>query len=521
MSPSPSKIRWNLLAAFPWHVLFISLYAPLQLGAHNIGQIPVSFIYRSVLVSGLLGIAILVVFWVFLRNRATAGIAATLILVLILSYGHVYHYIEDAQVGGFLIGRHRYLALLWAALAVAGLTGVLRKSVRLASLASMLNTITAILLVFPLIQLALYGVRSSQSRGLEVSASPQSSVTQPVEVTSSEGLRDVYYIVLDAYGRSDDLMELFGYDNSTFLKRLRDMGFFVAECSQSNYSKTDLSLSSSLNMEYVTALDPSLSPEKTDRLPLWNLIKNNAVKAAFEELGYTTISFETGFDFSHFDNLDIFYTPPGRGFNEFEILYLRTTLAVLLDEAGILARFHYTPEDRKRELIFFDLETLPEIPALPGPKFVFAHLVIPHQPFVFAANGDPLVIAERVNKGVTYYTQRDYELGYRNQVIFISDQIARVVQDIIQKSTIPPVIIIQGHHGPSHFGKRERMGILNAYNFPDAEPAFYDTITPVNSFRLLFNTYFGTSRELLEDVSYYSEYPEAYRFESIPNRCNQ
>lgn len=521
MRPSLPRIRWDKLSAFPWHVLLIALYVPMQLGAHNIGQIPMSFIYRSVFVSGLLGLMILWVVWFIFRNWVTAGIAATMIIALILSYGHVYHYVENLQIGGFLIGRHRYLVLLWIISTVLGLRWVIGNSGRLPPVSSVLNTIAAVLLIFPVFQLTLYGMHSSHNNSQEASAASPLSSPRTVEVTSDRNSPDVYYIILDAYGRSDVLLNLFGFDNSSFLSRLREVGFYVADCSQSNYSKTDLSFSSSLNMDYVTTLDPSLSPGNTDRLPLWNLIKNNAVKSAFDELGYTTIGFESGFDFSHFNNLDIFYTPLKKGFNEFEILYLRTTMAVLLDDAGMFARFHYTPEDRKRELILFDLKTLPELPHIPGPKFVFAHLVIPHQPFVFAPNGEPFVIPERINKGVTYYTKHDYVLGYRNQAIFISGQILQVVQDIIKKSAIPPVIIIQGDHGPSHFGESERMGILNAYYFPDAGAELYARITPVNSFRLLFNTYFGDNYELLEDVSYYSEYPNAYQFEVVPNLCNE
>jgi hypothetical protein len=272
-------------------------------------------------------------------------------------------------------------------------------------------------------------------------------------------------------------------------------------------------------LDYVTALDPALTPENTDRLPLWNLVKDNQVKRMFHEMGYSTIAFETGFDFSHLNDLDVFYTPQRKGFNEFEILYVRTTLARLLDDGGLLARFHYTPEDRKRDLILFDLEKLQEIPLLPGPKFVFAHLVIPHQPFVFGPNGELSVIPERVNKGNTYYTIHDYELGYVNQAKFISDRISQVVKSIIENSSIPPVIIIQGDHGPSHSDESTRMGILNAYYVPDAQPALYSNITPVNSFRMLFNTYFGTEFSLLKDMSYYSEYPFAYRFDVVPNQC--
>jgi len=109
--------------------------------------------------------------------------------------------------------------------------------------------------------------------------------------------------------------------------------------------------------------------------------------------------------------------------------------------------------------------------------------------------------------------------GYVNQAEFISDRISQVVKGLIENSTVPPIIIIQGDHGPSHYDKKTRMGILNAYYFPDVQSELYSNITPVNSFRLLLNTYFGAEFGLLEDVSYYSEYPYAYQFETIPNLC--
>jgi hypothetical protein len=371
----------------------------------------------------------------------------------------------------------------------------------------------------PVAQLVFYEVRSTGLPSSEAVKEQETPILYNVQKPNDPQLRDVYYIILDAYGRSDLLLDTLSYDNSDFRSTLQDMGFYVAECAQSNYAKTDLSLSSSLNMDYVTALDPTLTPENTDRVSLWNLIQDNQVQEKFRSLGYTTIAFETGFYFSQLRDLDIFYSPERGGFNEFEILYVRTTLLRLLDDAGWLARFHYTPEDRKRELILFDLEKLEELPAMPGPKLVFAHLVIPHQPFVFGPDGEPLVIAEKVHKGQTYYTERDYRLGYINQIKFISARIAQVMEGIIKNSSVPPIIIIQGDHGPSHYDKVTRMGILNAYYFPGAKPELYSHITPVNTFRLLFNTYFGTDFKLLEDVSYYSEYPEAYQFEIIPNQC--
>lgn len=514
-----SQIHWDRLSTFPWHPVLLALYAPLELGARNVGQIPLSYIDRAVILSGLLAGIILLACRVLLRNWQAAGIAATILMVLFLAYGHLYNFIQDAQISGFIVGRHRYLVIGWFLLACLGIWWANRISRNYSSFTKTLNLIAVFLLAFPVIQLITYEVRTSTAQNSEAMEEQTQEVSYPVPANDTAQRRDVYYIILDAYGRSDALLKSFGYDNSAFVRQLESMGFYVASCAQSNYSKTDLSLSSSLNMNYVTALDSSLVPGNTDRVPLWNLIKDNEVQKQFHSLGYQTIAFETGFYFSHLNELDIFYTPERKGFNEFEILFVRTTLARLLDDAGWLARFHYTPEDRKRELILFDLDKLKEIPSLPGPKFVFAHLVIPHQPFVFGPDGEPLVIAERMNKGNTYYAKHDYEIGYVNQAKFISERIAQVVESILKNSPVSPIIIIQGDHGPSHADKETRMSILNAYYFPDTQPELYADITPVNSFRLLFNTYFGTDFNRLEDVSYHSEYPEAYQFEPILDPC--
>jgi hypothetical protein len=123
-----SRIHWKQFSAFPWHALFMALYAPLGLGAHNIGQTSLGSIVRAVTLSGILAILLLLVCWLFLRNWRAAGIVTTILMVLFLTYGHLYNFLNDLEVGGFLIGRHRYLVIVWAGLAVAGSWWAIRKS---------------------------------------------------------------------------------------------------------------------------------------------------------------------------------------------------------------------------------------------------------------------------------------------------------------------------------------------------------------------------------------------------------
>jgi hypothetical protein len=57
------------------------------------------------------------------------------------------------------------------------------------------------------------------------------------------------------------------------------------------------------------------------------------------------------------------------------------------------------------------------------------------------------------------------------------------------------------------------MAILNAYRLPgDGVEKIYPSITPVNSFRVVFDTYFGTSLGLLEDRALFSLYGKRYHF---------
>jgi hypothetical protein len=90
----------------------------------------------------------------------------------------------------------------------------------------------------------------------------------------------------------------------------------------------------------------------------------------------------------------------------------------------------------------------------------------------------------------------------------------KTINEILTESQTPPVIIIQGDHGPgghldwdspSQTCLAERTAILNAYYLPGYTPKqLYPEITPVNSFRVILNHYFGARLELLPDQTYFT-----------------
>jgi hypothetical protein len=93
----------------------------------------------------------------------------------------------------------------------------------------------------------------------------------------------------------------------------------------------------------------------------------------------------------------------------------------------------------------------------------------------------------------------------------VNKKLREVVDGLLTGQDNPPVIIIQGDHGSGFLGDapdedayREKMGILNAYHLPNGgNDLLYESITPVNTFRVVFNHYFGQDFGLLDDTSHF------------------
>ena len=178
------------------------------------------------------------------------------------------------------------------------------------------------------------------------------------------------------------------------------------------------------------------------------------------------------------------------------------------------------------------LDTLPSLDVIPGPKFVFAHVILPHLPFVFQPDGT----IELPDRPFSYMDGSDFEgsveeyhTGYVEQLQYLNGRLEDIVEAILSKPGTPPVIILQADHGPrslldwkspSPQAIHETFSILNAYCFPGkSTDTLYPGISPVNSFRILFNLYFGMDYSLLPDESYYSYYWNSLNsLELIENR---
>jgi len=385
----------------------------------------------------------------------------------------------------------------------------------------------ALTVILPASSLIVRAMRTTLAPGPEVTAGPSA-----IETASAEALPDVYYIILDGYGRSDVLADLYGIDNTEFLSFLEQQGFYVAADARSNYSKTILSLASALNMQYLDEIVETQGVHSADRQPLIEMLQDSLVAQSLRTAGYQTVGFETGYPPTELTDADVYLSDPGgassasplewaaRGVNEFEILLLQTTvLRPALDkisEGQSLARSLISqPYRDHRRRVLFTLEELPGLSELPGPQFVFVHILVPHPPFVFGRNGQEVVQTRPFRlMDIEEYAPGEYTARYADQLLSLDTLLSNAIARILDNSESPPIIILQGDHGPGAYmsyskpltsNMRERMSILNAYLVPaEATRRLYPSISPVNSFRVLLDVLLGQTRPLLPDESFFT-----------------
>jgi hypothetical protein len=114
----------------------------------------------------------------------------------------------------------------------------------------------------------------------------------------------------------------------------------------------------------------------------------------------------------------------------------------------------------------------------------------------------------------------NYTRGYRDEVTYLNQRMIAILDRILADSDTPPIIILQADHGHDLASADDRMKILNAYYLPDdGQSLLYPAITPVNSFRVIFDRYFGGNFDLLKDRSFFSYYQTPFEFKYVPNSC--
>jgi hypothetical protein len=355
----------------------------------------------------------------------------------------------------------------------------------------------------------------------------------PIVVTSaprSADRPDVYLIVLDKYSSNPWLRSVYGHDNGPFEDSLRTLGFFVPRASRTNYAHTGLVLASMMNGRPVH----EMITEPRSRWPaVHEKLEDARAWEFFKARGYRFFFFPSTYP-GTVENRNADRTmarpvpePPRPALTTWRkhapFGTIRTAVCLRVKCPGrvrVAQKLFPYPLESSGDLEW-KFSTLATLPDSAGPIIAFAHILAPHEPYQFDAacrhlppwwpNTDAGQDAE-VRK------------AYAAQVNCVNTMVLRTVRELLARSAVPPIILIQGDHGHGRLTRdammgqtvpkseltsdqlRERLDVFAAYRADGLEAQWYETISPMNVLPLVLNERFGAGWTVNADRSWWSDH---------------
>ncbi len=483
----------------------------------NIDEYQSAVLARPMLVLMFAAIALTLTLRLVCRTGPKAGLLASACVVGGFAFGNLANLLQGLviPVGPMSLGC-RKLALIILAVPLAGVLMAIRHVTP-----PIANRVSKSVLIISVVMLAIMaGQIVFAHLGTNEATTPLSAESMDIEAISTP---DIYYIVLDGYGRDDVLRDDFGYDNSAFIEALEARGFTVARQARANYVQTALSLACTMNMTYLDGLADRLGKDATTRKPLRRMIDDSALWRMLSHLGYKRLAFATGYDITEMRGADYYLSPPQRLTRFEQGLLDMTPVGAMLN---VLAPGRQYDEHRSR--ILFALDNLHQAAHMTGPIFTFAHIICPHPPFVLGPQGEfitpnkPFSDTDLIGPGG--YSQEKYTKKFPDQIEYLNsrilDQIDLILTKSAQNDKPRPVILIQGDHGPSSgsldtaypdkHSLHRRSAILSACNFNRLDLS--QDISSVNAFAVILSGMTTRHFDLKDNMSFWSTWSRPYDF---------
>lgn len=528
------KPLWAASLAWLLVPLPFALWKLFYVYAINVDQLAFADVLIVALRYAVLALAAAGILALVLKSPPAAAIVVSLAFVLLHAQGDIARLLGRALPAEWRVGEvpaadvaalAASVALVVATMVVVAIAGR-RDASWVRGTARFARTLGVALLSASLAFAGWQGIRHAASTGEPALTGSDPTTAGAVGKGASPGQRpDIYLLVFDRYMAVADLKDASGFDNSEFIRWLEGKGFFVASDARSNYTVTYLSLAALLNMryldDYTNVPGRAAAPDGTeeDRAPFYRLVREGTAIRELKRRGYTYVHLTSGWGATDKAPLADVLVRPGDETEFGEALASESALRFALGQGDKAGRWRFR--------ILNTFSQLKKTTARRGPKLVFAHMLFPHPPYVFNADGSAVTVdAERAEKedGDQHTALFLGQLRYAN--VLIQD----LVEHIQKKNGRPAVIVLMGDHGGTYKRStddnseldmmRRKTSILNAFYFPDggeaggtasgngAPAGAHSAISPVNTFRLLFARYFGADLPLLKDRSFYSKTQE-------------
>lgn len=519
------------------HPFLVAVFPILIIYSQNIGKIDFEALFLPLILVVSCSIIIYFFLKLILKNSNKSAIIVTIILMIMFSYGHIYYLLSDISLNEIDIGRTRYLIPIFGLVLGIGVFFTIRTKRILNNATSILNVVSIIFVAVAISNIGLVIMEFGECdkcaiQELFYETTDFSHYFEPHKFSMLKDQKppDVYYLILDEYARSDALLEYNEFDNSKFVNYLETKGFHVAKNNYANYPTSIQSIPSTMNMRYINFLSDEIGTEIRNYKPLnekdYGLYPNNQVIKNFKEMNYKIITFDT-FALHNYKNPLSDLSECHRTINLLD--------NVMVDTLARTTMFGYFierwSENELRDVTICAFDEFGKAGnKFEEPIFAWAHIMLPHPPWIWGPNGEhitpgkPLLITDHPEFRDSGWEPKSQ---YIQQVQFANKKTIEVIENILKENN-NSIIIIQGDHGtawdlnwpePSKEDVLQRMRNFDAIYFPDEEKRVYllDDRTLVNTFRIVFNAYFESEYEILENKMYWGWNDRSYYFEDVTN----
>jgi hypothetical protein len=510
-SPEPAVVwRLGTLALHPFLFAGASVF---RLYATNLRVLYFSDVIAALAAALVAALVLFVAFGVVLRNfGAKAAILASATLVAGLFYVEIIDAVN--WYAGTDLSPVAALPIMLAVMA-AVFVAVAWPRIDFAPANAVLNGIALVIFIVPAWHVASNTWKAggtSRPAAAAFDATPAAvelSAADPA--AANDKPRHVLYVIFDRYGSQSVLTDYYGFDNNDLVGFLKENGFYVASNSRANYPMTAPSVASTFHLDYIDFLARDSRSKMNHWHPIYDMLRDHRVGRFLKSRGYRFV--QIGGWWGQTQHNPYADETHSFGLTEFNYWYLRkTAVAPILDAVA--------PRSSYARLLQWDngqclrvprqIEKVKEIGTRSEPTFMFAHILVPHDPYAFSADGRCLSPDEM--------KARTEPQGYVEQVQYANSLIKDFVAALLATDGPKPIIIIQADEGPVPTRYRSghqpwpdatadelkaKMGILNAFYFPDGDYRDLDQkVSSVNTFRIVLDKYFGTTFKRLPDRSY-------------------
>ena len=524
-----------------FHPFLIAFFPIIAVYSVNIGLIQLEqFIFPTLLIVGSAFLFFLCLKYI-LKNRKKAALIVSLAFITFFSFGHVYNMINQNSIGDTDLGSNSILLPIFAVLFGIGSFLIIKTKRELNDATSIVNTISVVFIFVIIIMVGIeaFGcdeclIQQDTSWEFDFFSDERVDFSSYFEdhsfsISESGSIPNVYYIILDGYPRNDVLKKHLDFDNSEFTNFLKQLGFHVAESSHANYTLSSTSIPSTMNMNYINFLADEIGEDSRNYNPLiakdFGLYADNQVIKNFKSMGYKVVKIGSVPMYLHGIPLaDL--TPCNKP------LHLMDNR--LLDAIGRTSMIGYFierwAENQQRQIILCSFEELPKINSyFEEPIFVWSHIMLPHFPLIFGPNGEPITPGQSLlAMNHPEYTDSSWNVKHQfvQQLQFANKKSMELITKILENEK-QSIIIIQSDHGsdfdtnlqdPTDDDIAQRLSSFTAIYFPDEKLREFlvDDLTNVNTFRIVFNSHFGSDYEILEDRLYWGlSYKKPFWFKDV------